>query len=1393
LNLCKIKLRYNSGGKILKTNFLNKKFLIGLVLTLTIFLLGISFLYVSRTLESKADEAITEFPADLSVDNEVLDSTWKKDFYHLTGGTIDVPPPLSTVSNMNAPDPTHILEGAHSLKIVGSKNEKVVATKTFDVAPATRYMLVYQIKIEDRQCSHYNDPANELIENGSKFAPADSYATGFFCGQYAVTLKEPDSSTHNDQREVSKSWLDDQIYQRSRNLNWYMEQTKFTTANDSSKVKVSFIAKGFVGNLYVDNLRVYKVPSFVHDANLTGVSAGSSKMTLTRADNGPSGATLPLSPVYVETNNSVGDTRVNGAKFAIDSNSIQGFAKKDGTHLFDLYASDETSVNPNFNKKIFENLSKKTSASGTAYYNQDDYTPLNQTDNNVQISFGADSTAIIKFKESDNPDVPKYYTLRLKNTGNVAMQDSLFYENGTLLYRTSDKDKGFFFSPVIPNGDLKYPSTVTNGLPDDIAKYGDLPRWPASTDGLKNTLKMTDNWYLDYHAKSGDVFILSIFPPKDFDTTQWCTDRVTAGFDFSIYNPKYTYTDFEYNANYLSRDFGAIVLWMGIWDNVDVSDPTKVLYEDPTDQQLFFPNNGKTVLGATLGPLRSRDTQRFDVPTAIANPQPGNTFATTNFDQRLKDYINILHSKGLKVLFYTAAGFYYPENTNFSVSEDQRYYEELQGIFNRYNFDGIYFDGYKSTDLANNLRFVRTIKRLRTNAKMGSKEVFWTQHNSGNPWFYSASGFGGPNGDAFSTNFPVFDHNIWGVQFRVPFLDAYPDTILTGENLRHTETQAVNNAYNGFGTSNSIIDLITETRFADESSYDASASYIPRDVMTGQDLIDQQIKVNPQVATDKNKLLDPNNILGRIWFYYGNNPFRFAYKLVSWVNQNKPAAKTLDLFKNSTRNKMTFLDTDSYFKTINNACLSTTCGNRICQIDENYKTCPKDCAPLIKSDSGNILSVSKQNENQMLKAPEGQVVNWLIGDKKPLFDFHLDFNEKVPADLSYNKLSADYTTENIYRPKPDNVANPQSFNFSQNEFGNNSQTYLRYNHGGYLNGRTDFDVDNPSYDNYVTPPPPDIPQYLHQILAYDNTDFSAFARVKLDSGSNTVNPVIKEGLDRYGMGLINNNNNKMQVYFHYRKDRRTSNLQLEEEIFSSVKSTEINFDGQFHQIGFAYENNPQMPDADQKILRLYFDGLPIKIKKDDGQLVDYVSNIQLMPMNQYDVNLEIGRESYIYIPAGKITPVIGSRFLKGSIDDLFISPYKLSNETIKSLYNNNLGAISSNDPLLSGVDLKAVKAILKDGSNIMTSDYKGVDIIKTQDKYSAPSGSEITVTLKVQNNNGSPISQVNVTDSLGDNLTYISSLTGPSPALVANNLIWSIAEQIPTGGFKELIYKAKVD
>jgi uncharacterized repeat protein (TIGR01451 family) len=108
-----------------------------------------------------------------------------------------------------------------------------------------------------------------------------------------------------------------------------------------------------------------------------------------------------------------------------------------------------------------------------------------------------------------------------------------------------------------------------------------------------------------------------------------------------------------------------------------------------------------------------------------------------------------------------------------------------------------------------------------------------------------------------------------------------------------------------------------------------------------------------------------------------------------------------------------------------------------------------------------------------------------------------------------------------------------------------------------------------------------------------------------------------------------------------------------------------------------------------------------------------------------------------------------------------------------------------------------VSAILADGSGstYRTSDYKGVDIIKTQDKYSATRGSEIIITLKVQNNSGASISNIVIKDVLGAYLTYLSSSTSPAPTQTqaGTELNWTLTEPLANGSFKELIYKVKVN
>jgi uncharacterized repeat protein (TIGR01451 family) len=1297
-------------------------------------------------------------------------------------------------------DSSNSIHGSKSIRIKGrsedseapasGKMQTAIVSREFDIKPSTRYMLVYSLKVDRRRCNHYDKLSDMPSGMAEQYRMRQMY-----CGYYKVFLDEPNSATHHMQvgflegREASQFWADDFLYLRRSTRDWYTEKMDFTSAKDATKAKVSIVLKAYAGDLYLDNLRLIPVGTFVSDeiASLVPVEF-SGKMELQNAGAGPSSGT---SNVTVNTNK---------AAFNFGSNFIYGKAKNGSTSTNVLSLEAGLGANPTqFGQNIFEGLTKKDSIiiggqakavpNGIAFYEN----------NYLTLTIGADSTALVKIKPTALPTDPQaFYTLRLKGEGSP-MQNGTFYQNGMLYYRiansgdASNSDKGFFFAPLLPKGDLAYKaSDKENPMPVDLQRYivgidsvgKDIlkDRWPNLTSPIDQT-EFTGDWYFDYIAKSGDAFLISIFPPKDFDKKQWCSDRVTAITDtYAAYNPSASLDDMKNFTDVVARDNNALILWMGLFDTVPLDE---VNFEKDTDKKYFYPNKGGEKLEGNPFdkglPMKTRDVQ---------GPYTPPSDPTTGEGKKLTDWIDYMHQKNLKVLFYTAPSAFYPYEAglglNYSRTLEVQYRDMLQDILDDYDFDGVYFDGYFTNDIMHNLTLVRLTRTLK-NYK--GEEVLWVQHDSNKDGYLHQMGFVGPNGDPFSGHLNFLDPDLddmFSAFYRYPFLDAYTDIIWTGENIGHMEPQTIKNYYTGYNISNSIIDLISETRFKDEPAFDTPSKTVPQQVLTVQELINQQIQ----------------NTYARIAKYVSVNPFRVGINYKSGYLQEKNIGTVsaplppMDWFYKDKKKKtepyadeIQFLDLSDYNKQLGQKC-SEFCGDNICAAGEDYSTCSKDCAPK----TPNILTKDAV-ANKLIAPATSKIANWLISgsdSRKQLFDFNLDFSQDQLRDYSYNNFPLDYSIMSSDRPKPEISGAEKFYDFNKNESGIARNTVLRAYHGSYQDFRpykysrrnleSIQDIDYPSWEGPVYEPTYSESK-LKQTLAYGDKDFSVFANVKLTATNNGFFPMIKEGIDRYSFGWKIDGAN-MQLYLRVRKDYRDNAAKMETNLFEWYYSDPIAINGNFHQVGFTYKHL-----AGGGILKFYL----------DGQQVKNISNVTFLPLNQNDTTIEIGREAYQIVPTIEYEQevTIRNRYFKGGMKYIFMSPFALSDPMILSLKESNLGAVSLTDPLFSGVDLKNVSAILADGSGstYRTSDYKGVDIIKTQDKYSATRGSEIIITLKVQNNSGASISNIVIKDVLGAYLTYLSSSTSPAPTQTqaGTELNWTLTEPLANGSFKELIYKVKVN
>lgn len=616
----------------------------------------------------------------------------------------------------------------------GRDREYRIVLNNQQLSPETKYKISYKLKYENRKCYDIWPDANypQWIKDNYHLTRKENNQTidgAVFCGYEDFGFKDStnpiDVAYYNPWQNGDWNPWNSSSFVREANRDWFQTETTFTSGkqtdpNTPVTLDLMFRAIGFDGTISLDGITIESIKSFVTEDQLR----------------------VPVvnTPMRI-VDSSVSQIETNAGKYSITDQSI--FSVKDGDQLAGLKFESDT---PGF-------LNGLTEEKG------DGYTVLKN--GNVSISFGADSTAIIKVNENYTGQV----NLKLSNSSGQAPGFHR-YKDGLLFLRESDAAKpaelgdGIFFMPVLGDADYRNYTLENTSIPtppadapnsekrngfNQIAHLkSDLVTWtPDAPDPINGA-----DWQLNYPAKAGDSFIMSIFPPKDFDLKSFCQNNVHLP-DF--YPAKHDITRVMPIVVFFSNNATVANLHHGRYDR-----PRDVLFDDPDLLKFFFPD-GSQYMSNLEGPFEPI--------------QPINGIDT------LALYKDAMNQFGVKVLDYLGPPFLRDQN-------ETAFLQNVQDISN-YN-DGVYLDGYYDAGPVRNLEHVR-----KTRALIGNK--FYVQHATGNTWF--------------EDNRYYLDSD-----FQLPFLDAYADWIWTGESQRWWTDSIVANRFTGYGISNTPTELLAENR-----------------------------------------------------------------------------------------------------------------------------------------------------------------------------------------------------------------------------------------------------------------------------------------------------------------------------------------------------------------------------------------------------------------------------------------------------------------------------------------------------------------------------------------------------------------------------------------------------
>lgn len=981
---------------------------------------------------------------------------------------------------------------------------------------------------------------NGFTDNGFSTNSTYPYAAySPFCGDYDILIRDPNQypapgTTESYYKTVLPSrFLKSTL--KYKNQNWFYNSYEFTTLANTTSIDLMVKQMGFKGYLYIDEMHLEKIESFVSDSDMVTPVNYPAVMEIDNA-----GTTSPPNPTF----------STNAAKFYFGNTHLT-FAHKENLsrHLATLgfpsgYLSNVVESNPSQGVKLYEN-------------------------DNVKIAAGADSTAIIKLKKDFNitlGGIPAAYH---------------FYRNGLLYLRDIGTKKlpddstipygnGFLFTPVLSTGDLNqysYQVIKNDGTIIDLQNNPtyQLRRYTTETEsGTKycdyvfdtatmttvascmpnneikeinrvvlNSLKKWNepssnqfkdgSWSITYSGKKGDAFLMSVFPPKDFDLEKFCNE--TSGYASGLTVPKFStgwWEDTKQRIAALSNFTNVINLWDYYYGCSESSCPVFESGNYSYNIDLEKKSDG------TLATLLDRFEASYGSDWKYDIQWPKELNQSAPWFQNIDTIRNKLN---LKNLIYKSPQYHlnFGDNTlNFSDDTFVDMYNNHMGLKNsenNYLIDGTYFDGMRSVDVVKNLALFRILRNEISKESGRNGNGYLQLHSSGNTWFF--------DNRASETNGQYPD----GGRFRLPFIDSYADIVWAGEALPFTNSEIWLNSYTNFGVSNSNTQLLMENK-------------------NDLDITDPSMTNIEQNLTQLNYFGQPRNI-------------------TTWPNYYEGYVKN-DVDENG---KPYMFNLNPYYRTWERICEPLTKNNNKCDFQETYSLSNtssglNDCSPKPEQNP----SVTYEADNLIHTISDKPVSNWIINNN-PLFKLHYGFNENngIFIDSSGNKLDGNIGGADSLNQR----ANSYFPSFSESE----GRKYAEFDgyarlagfHGSTLN----TDPDRTTNED-ITP-----------ILNNNNKPFSVFAQVKKtnknDGRNHTIYAQDKAQYDPYnqaGKVAIGSYVQYLDpsVYLGIYDTSSVDKTIVQIKQSDGTKKTCIgstNIDENWHMVGFTFEQNQ---------IQIYVDG-----------------------------------------------------------------------------------------------------------------------------------------------------------------------------------------------------------
>jgi len=613
-----------------------------------------------------------------------------------------------------------------SLFLKGTQKTSEIYKISLPARPDTVYKISAILNIKNRKAYNYleiTDPPYPSRLKGS----ALFNTKGIWCGNYDLRISESYDGSDND--TILQGQINDSPYISNSEIDWFIEESFIKTSKDAVDLTISIVLSGFDAELGVRGVILEEVVSVIEDKYL--------HMPVNHEFQGMKIKKVTTGPVTVET---------NAGKFILESNSIKLIKDSDVIGILSF------SGQPDF----LANL-KVTEEPGIVIIE-------NQ---NIALSVGSDSSIITKMKADATVEVK----------GLVPVYHS--FEAGIIF--VTDYNKGIYFSPVYPTQTIRtmpvrhnYNIIDETYADEDFAKKGQK-NWEIVDDFNSN------NWLIRYSFKSGDGFVASIFPPKDFDNKKYYKDLMEM---VRINLNQYPYADYSYLIQKFHEKKNIALLWV---DEYSYSENN----QNPPSEY-YVDKNGMPVAPGTP------DSKAIAfLPVDEAGPYN----IKEEVIPALERFVQEAHSQGVKVIVYMSPYFYYNSNPDIFLNN-------LKANIDAFNLDGVYFDGLYEGKPLQGIELVRKTRDI-------LKDKFYNQHNS---WVRS-----------FIKN---SDH------FRVDFEDAYADRLWVGERVKKASNDAFLYNFTGNNISNTVSALMPELRPVDYSKDD---TYNKDHTMTPEKQIDNQL------------------------------------------------------------------------------------------------------------------------------------------------------------------------------------------------------------------------------------------------------------------------------------------------------------------------------------------------------------------------------------------------------------------------------------------------------------------------------------------------------------------------------------------------------------------------